>query len=468
MSLTVTLQNALSGMQAAQASLSVISSNISNAQTPGYSRETAPLTSEVLGGAGAGVTVGVPQRQVDDNLARSVRDQNTVSSAATTTDTYYQQIQSLFGQVNGGSSLNAVYANFTAALQTLATTPEDPVAQTSAVSAGQVLAQSLNNLSSGIQQVRANADSDLASSVTTLNQQLQNIATFNGEITRATALGESTAALQDQRDQALNQVAGLIGVQSFVRPDGSMVVLTTTGKTLVDSTAAQFSYTQAGTVTAGTPLSKLTVNGLDVTSEVTTGQIGALLNMRDTQLPNLTAELNQFTNGLYNATSASTLGTTDTSPGAGDANHFFSGVNTATGVDNAATIQVHPDLLANASLLDGTTASPDPSISQTLVANANAATSFSAAGNFQSGTSTTLTSYASQILGQTSSAAASATSNAQYQSTLQTSLAARASTVSGVNIDTELANLTVFQNMYAASAHVLTTVNNVFDILLKI
>src|SRR5262250_312457 len=105
MDASLSLQTALTGLQAAQANLAVISSNITNSQTPGYSRETVPLITQVVGGVSTGVLVGVPQRQVDQNLANSALQQDTAASAASVTDTYFQQIQSLFGQVNDGNSL---------------------------------------------------------------------------------------------------------------------------------------------------------------------------------------------------------------------------------------------------------------------------------------------------------------------------------------------------------------------------
>ncbi len=469
MDVTMSLQNALTGLQAAQQNLAVISSNITNAQTPGYSRETVPLSTQIVGNAGAGVLVGVTQRQVDENLANSARQQDTAASAANTMDTYFQQIQSLFGQVNDGNSLGDVFNKFTSALQALSTSPEDAVAQQSAVAAGQSLAQKLNSISSGIQQIRSGADNQIAVDVQTVNTQLQNIAQYNQAITHDKAIGQSTAALEDQRDQALDQISKLMGVQDFVRPDGTMVVLTTSGKVLVDSNAQTLSYTPTGTVTATTVLSPLKVGDVDITSETTTGEIGALLNLRDTQLPNLTAELNQFTNNLFTALQTPNLATANSGLGAtNDANHFFAGIDLANGVDNAATIQVHPDLVGNPSLLDGPAANPDPSISQTLSDAANAPIAFAAAGNFASGTTVTLSGYAGQILGQTASAAAGASDDAKFQSNLQTQFDARASSVSGVNVDQELAELTVFQNMYAASAHVLSAVDNMLNTLMQI
>jgi flagellar hook-associated protein 1 FlgK len=299
--------------------------------------------------------------------------------------------------------------------------------------------------------------------------QLQNIAQFNAAITHDRATGQSTAALEDQRDQALDQVAKLMGVQDFVRPDGTMVVLTTTGQVLVDSSAQTVSYTPTGTVTASTVLSPLKVGGTDITADTTTGEIGALLSMRDKQLPNLTAELNQFTNNLFSATQTANLGTTNSGLGAtNDAHHFFAGVDLINGVDNAANIQVHPDLVASPALLDGPAANPDPTISQALANAVTQPLAFAAAGNFGSPTTVTLSSYAGQILCQTASATAAAADNAKFQSTLQTTFAARASAVSGVNVDQELAALTVFQNMYAASAHVLSAVDNMLSMLMQI
>src|SRR5690348_7244924 len=191
MDVSLSLQNALTGLQAAQANLAVISSNISNSQTPGYSREIVPLRTQVVATTGAGVLVGVTQREVDNNLANAARQQDTAASAASATNTYFQQIQSLFGQVNDGSSLGDVFNKFSASLQTLSTSPDDAVAQQGAVAAGQSLAEKLNSMSAGIQQIRASADSQIAADVQTINTQLQNIAQYNAAITHDKATGES-------------------------------------------------------------------------------------------------------------------------------------------------------------------------------------------------------------------------------------------------------------------------------------
>lgn len=308
MSIESALDTALSGLLATQAQIQVVSGNVANVQTPGYSRETLPQET-VVNSVASSVETGAVQRVADQVINTNLTNQMTTTSAATTLQTYFKQIDSLLGQVGSGASINQALDQFSSALQAVATTPQDPVAQGAAVSAGKQLAQTLNQLSAGIQSIRQGTDAAIATDVQTLNTALKSIATTNSQISQLQAEGQSTAVLQDQRDQALQQVAQLIGVSSFITGDGSMVVVTTSGQTLVDQIGAgTFSYTPAGNVSASTTLSGIKLNGLDITSQITTGSLGALRQLRDTDLPGLTAQLNQFTDNLFNATAVTQSG----------------------------------------------------------------------------------------------------------------------------------------------------------------
>jgi flagellar hook-associated protein 1 FlgK len=180
MSLNLSLANAISGLQAAQANIALISGNIANAQTPGYSRETLPATTQIIQGpGGGGVSTGVATRVTDQILNSSLRTQDSVTSSASTLDSYYQRIQDLFGNVGDADALPNTLANFSSALQSLATSPEDTVAQNNAVAAGQTLTQQLNSMSSGIQSLRTDADTDIGNDVSQANTLLNNIANYN-------------------------------------------------------------------------------------------------------------------------------------------------------------------------------------------------------------------------------------------------------------------------------------------------
>ncbi len=189
--------------------------------------------------------------------------------------------------------------------------------------------------------------------------------------------------------------------------------------------------------------------------------------MRDTTLPNLTAQLNQVTNNLFDSTSDASLQTTNSGLGAtSDTNHFFAAVDTTNGVDNASTIQVNPDLVANPGLLDTGAAGQDPSITATLSGNLASATAFAAAGGIPA-TTTTIANYVAQMIGATAAAGSSATSNATDQSSLLSQMQSQYSSATGVNLDTELSQLVVYQNAYSASARVISTIQSMFQALMS-
>jgi flagellar hook-associated protein 1 FlgK len=468
MSLDIALQNALSGLRASQAQLQVISGNISNAQTPGYSEETLSQTSQQTPSGGAGVMTGIIQRATDQILSSNLLSQTTTAGNASTLSSYYQQVDNLMGTVNGDNSLADSLNTFETALQTLATTPQDSTAQNQVVTSAESLTQTLQTLSSGVQTLRQNTDSAISTDIGTVNTAIQSIATLNSQISQLQSEGQPTATLEDARDQALSQIAQMTGVQSYVGSNGMMSVVTTSGLTLVNgSTANTFSYTPSGTVTAASVLSPITLGGVDVTSQMNTGTIGALLQLRDTSLPGVTAQLNQFTNNLFNAASDANLQTTNSGLNTtNDANNIFADVNLTGGVDNASTITVNPSLVANPTLLDTGTTGQDASISQNLDAQFQNSFSFAAAGTLTP-VSTTLGNYAAQIIAQAATASSNAQSNSTYQTQLQSQLSSQLSSVTGVNLDSELSNLVVYQNAYGASARVVTTLQDMYDTLIK-
>ena len=135
MSIASALETALSGLRATQAQIQVISGNVANVQTPGYSRETLPQET-VVNSVASGVETGAVQRVVDQVLNTNLTNQMTTTSAATTLESYFKQIDALLGQVGSGASINQALDTFSSALQAVATSPQDPVAQGAAVSAG--------------------------------------------------------------------------------------------------------------------------------------------------------------------------------------------------------------------------------------------------------------------------------------------------------------------------------------------
>ncbi|AND89043.1 MULTISPECIES: flagellar hook-associated protein FlgK [Bradyrhizobium] len=300
MSLDITRLIAFSGLSATQVQISVTSSNISNADTTGYTTKTANQTSSVTNGVGTGVTVTGITSTVDKLLLKSLIGATSELGAADTSNTYLTSLQKLYGSTSTsdssstGTSLANTLADLESALSSLASTPSSASLQSNAVSALNDVVSQLRETSSGIQKLRSNADKDIASSVDDVNKDLQQIANVNAEIKQVAASGQSTADLEDQRNTALQDVASKMNVSYFTASNGDLQVYTTSGQALVDSSAHTISYTTAANVSSSTSFGAISVNGVDITSQITSGDIGALVTLRDKTLPAAQSQLDQL------------------------------------------------------------------------------------------------------------------------------------------------------------------------------
>ncbi|WP_027524686.1 flagellar hook-associated protein FlgK [Bradyrhizobium sp. Ec3.3] len=316
MSLDIARLIAFSGLSATQVQISVTSSNISNADTTGYTEKTASQASSVTNGVGTGVTVTGITSNVDKLLLKSLISATSDLGSADTTNTYRASLEKLYGSTSSsdssstGTSLANSIASLESALSSLASTPNSASLQSNVISALDDVASQLRETSSGIQKLRSNADQDISSSIDDVNTDLEQIAELNAEIKQTAAAGQSTADLEDQRNTALQDVASKMNVSYYTASNGDLQIYTTSGQALVDSTAHTISYTTAANVSSSTiytagssssGFSAITVNGVDITSQITGGDIGALITLRDKTLPAAQSQLDQLAQQLASA-----------------------------------------------------------------------------------------------------------------------------------------------------------------------
>ena len=316
MSLDIARSIAFSGLSSTSVQISVTSSNISNADTTGYTKKTANQSSSVTNGVGTGVTVTGITSTVDKLLLKSLVSADSDLGSADTANTYLTSLEKLYGSTSStdssstGTSLANSIASLESALSSLASTPSSASLQSNVVSALDDVTSQLRETSSGIQKLRSNADQDISSSIDDVNTDLQNIADLNAEIKQTAATGQSTADLEDQRNTALQDVASKMNVSYYTASNGDLQIYTTTGQALVDSSAHKISYTAAANVSSSTiytagssssGFSAITVNGVDITSQITGGSIGGLITLRDKTLPAAQSQLDQLATQLASA-----------------------------------------------------------------------------------------------------------------------------------------------------------------------
>ncbi|WFU35564.1 flagellar hook-associated protein FlgK [Bradyrhizobium brasilense] len=311
-SLDIARSIAFSGLSATQVQISVASANISNADTKGYTAKTANQSSSVTSGVGTGVTITGISSAVDKLLLKSLVGADSDLGAADTTNSFLTELQQLYGSTSSsdssttGTSLANTIAAFGSALSSLASTLSSASLQSNAVSALAAVTTQLQQTSSGIQTLRSNADQDIASSVTDINSDLQQISDLNKQIKQQAAAGQSTADLEDQRNSALQDLASMMNVSYFTTSTGDLQVYTGSGQALVDSTAHPLSYTALPSVTVSTTysvgsssgFSGITVNGVDITSQISSGKVSALITLRDQTLPAAQSQLDELARQL--------------------------------------------------------------------------------------------------------------------------------------------------------------------------
>jgi flagellar hook-associated protein 1 FlgK len=329
MGLGQALTSAVSGMRVTQSSLSLIASNIANAETPGYVKKTATQVATAAGDVNIGVRLSTINRELDVYTQSQLRTETSGGTYASQRSDYYQRLQAIFGTPGGDDALDTVFNNFTSAVQNLATSPDSSASQYSLLTSAQNLAQHLNGMTQSIQGMRSDAESALSDAVTQANNAMQKIADLNKQIGSSSAQDTTTASLQDQRDYYIDQLSQLMNIKVVQTDNNQVNVFTGSGAQLVGDRAGVLSFDTKGTLgpsdtwtndpnTRGVGTITLTNGaggGLDLiaSNSITSGKIGALIEMRDHILPQAQGQIDQVAAAMSTALSnKTTAGTAQT------------------------------------------------------------------------------------------------------------------------------------------------------------
>lgn len=303
------LNSALSGLKATQQQISIISSNVSNASTPGYTRKILPQTAQSVEGVTVGVLTGAFTRNVDMNLQRDLWTQISSVGALDVQQSYLSRIEQFHGDPTLEISVAAEIAALRDIFAALADSPEDPTILNETLNQAIDTANKINDFSDLLNQMRNDAQDELAVSVNRVNQLLEMVATINKEIQAATPIGRPIAALQDTRDTAIKELAGLIQISTFTRGDGVLVVQTKQGVQLADQRAEKLTFrpnplaatnyypASAAGLYIGDPEVN-SVTAVDIAGKSPGGKIGGLLVLRDQTLPQQQAQLDELAHKL--------------------------------------------------------------------------------------------------------------------------------------------------------------------------
>jgi flagellar hook-associated protein 1 FlgK len=336
MSLSSALSTAMAGLRANQAALGIVSSNIANAQTPGYVSQRVNQI-ELAGGAGNGASVRVDgvNRQLDRYIQSQLRTETSGGAYADQIANILSQLQNVYGTPGQDGSLENALSNFTSAVQSLSASSGASSAQSQVLAAAQSLAQQLNATTTGIQTLRSNIEQDIGVSVGQANVALNSIAQLNSRLQSMNATDPAAASLMDQRDNAINQLAQLMDIRVVTDNTNQTTVFTNSGIQLVGGgQASQLDFNSQGTLNAtsqwnsnpalsgaGTITVKLPNGGnfdMIANNAISSGQLAADLKLRDKTLVQAQAQVDQLAAALASSLSDVTKpGAAVTGPPAG-------------------------------------------------------------------------------------------------------------------------------------------------------
>jgi flagellar hook-associated protein 1 FlgK len=304
MSLTASMNNAISGLSTATRYASMVSSNISNALTEGYARRDINLTSRV--GTSGGVRIEGISRQTNPTVTADRRHAGSDLAFFQAQETVMNAITRAFGR-DADEGISKAINDLNSALVTATGDPSNHARQSDVLSSLEGLVQTINTAAKDILAQRQEADTQIGDHVKTLREGLDQIDKLNRKISTAQANGYDANALMDRRDQEIDKIADIIPLRILPRDNGQVALYSQKGLPLLDGNPVEIAFTPTYGIGAhhdveqGT-LSGLTVNGVEVNlasnGPLGQGALAAAFAARDEVAPNALADLDAFTADL--------------------------------------------------------------------------------------------------------------------------------------------------------------------------
>ena len=297
------INNAMSGLSAAQAALNTASNNISSYNVAGYTRQTtimaqANSTLGAGGWVGNGVYVSGVQREYDSFITNQLRAAQNQSSGLTTRYEQMSKIDNLLSSKT--SSISTSMQGFFTSLQTLVSNAEDPAARQALIGKADGLVNQFRTTDQYLRDQDKQVNTAIKASVDQINNYSKQIASLNDQISRLTGVGAGASPndLLDQRDQLVSDLNKLVGVEVSVQDGGTYNVTMANGYSLVQGSNAR----QLAAVPSSADPTRTTVAYVDGVAGnveipeklIDTGSLGGLMTFRSQELDQTRNTLGQL------------------------------------------------------------------------------------------------------------------------------------------------------------------------------
>ncbi|GFE84790.1 flagellar hook protein FlgK [Steroidobacter agaridevorans] len=284
------LNTSISGLLAFQRALDVTSHNITNANTPGYSRQLPDFqtrTPQFLGGnwVGSGADVSTVNRAYDNFLSSQARSASSAYYQSNTYATQAARISNLFGDSTTG--LSAAMQKFVNSLQAVSDSPNSTAARQTMLAEAQTLVDRLKSYDSSLKSLDTQVNASISAEADTITSLARGIADLNKQIASGYAQsGQAPNDLLDQRDKLIDELSTHVNVNVTKTDDNQLNVFIGNGQPLVVGAdpAKVVATSDPYDPTRKRLAVQSSVGTIDITGSIAGGSLGGLLNFRTEML----------------------------------------------------------------------------------------------------------------------------------------------------------------------------------------
>jgi flagellar hook-associated protein 1 FlgK len=449
MGILTTLLNSSNALKVYDQEFATIQNNIANQNTPGYAAQNVTLVADAFNPSESldgGLSTGPLASTRDQYLEQAVQTQTTQLGTAEQQVSDLTPLQTLF-DLKSTTGISGSLASFFNSFSALSVSPNDAVARQNVLTQAQTLATSFNQAASGLTTASNNIEQETTDSVASINQIAADLAKINANV--GSSAGTSDAGLDAQKYSDLENLSEIANFTTVTTSNGEINVYLGGQTPLVMGNQAL--NISAGFSTGQTVLQDS--QGNDITSQLTGGQLGAQLQENNTTIPGYMSSLNSLAQTFADSVNSTLSQGVDANGNTPTTNLF----TYDTSSDAAFTLAVTPGFTGS-QLAAASSVSPGGNGNALAVANLatasddNGFTFTQAFGNLGHTVGTDIS---------------NATNNWTEQQNLVTQVQAQRTAVSGVNLDTEAAQLLQFQQSYDAVSKVVSTLNSLTDALMN-
>lgn len=472
-----TLNTANKGLMASQTALHTTGHNISNANTPGFSRQRVEMKADLafnyagVGQLGTGVKMESVIRMVNDYVSKQIRQENSTLQEFASKAEVMEQLEVIFNEPSD-TSLNTDIGKMFDSWVELSKNPEMLTSKTIVVERSKTLADTFNHMMKQIDALEEETTGMIEKNVTDFNATIDKLESLNRQIFNVAVKGNVPNDLLDQRDLLLQDLSSMANIDAEFDQYGRVSVGIGGEKDNLlkaGESAKHLGYSkEVGIVLTDKDGKLIDKDGNPI--EISSGEIKGRLSA----LEDIEGRRNELAD--FGITMARAINKVHTS---GDGGPYIFGFDT-----NTKTLKVNEVLLKDPSLIQAGKSidSPEGDGSRALLISRlrNAKIKFSDNPTFDDGfidlNNLTLTDqaggntiggYYNNIVTSVGISKEHADNMVANQEVLLGQLDLRRESVSGVNIDEEITDLIKFQSAYSANARVISVLTEMLDTLIN-